>query len=58
MTNQESKKDPESQVTSETDDVKKDIDLKKKELKITTENEVVADTERNLQDSPGKDREP
>lgn len=55
MENQESKKDPESQVTSETDDVKKEIDLKKKELKTTTENEVVAETEGNSR-SPGKDR--
>lgn len=57
MENQESKKDPESQVISETDDVKKDIDLKKKELKTTTEKEVVADTEGNSR-SPGKDRGP
>ncbi|MBW4591661.1 MAG: hypothetical protein KME46_01725 [Brasilonema angustatum HA4187-MV1] len=57
MENQESKKDPESQVTSETEDVKKEIDLKKKELKRSLENEVVADTERAC-DSPGKDRGP
>ncbi|MBP5975547.1 hypothetical protein HW132_23125 [Brasilonema sp. CT11] len=57
MENQESKKDPETQVRFETDDVKKDIELKKKELKRSLENEVVADTEREC-DSPGKDREP
>jgi hypothetical protein len=55
MENQESKKDPESQVTSETDDAKKEIDLKKKELKTTSENEVAAETEGNSR-SPGKDR--
>ncbi|MBW4629329.1 MAG: hypothetical protein KME49_28415 [Brasilonema octagenarum HA4186-MV1] len=57
MENQKAKKDPESQVTSEADDVKKQIDLEKKELKRSLENEAVPDTEGEF-DSPSKDRGP